>query len=1237
MAERSIYVAGGPVQAGGGIYITRPADDELRKHCLAGDFCYVLTARQMGKSSLMVHAAERLAQAGVCTIRIDLQKIGKNVSIDQWYLGIIDIIAEQLRLGMDYAAWWNEYKHLGETQRFGRFLREVVLERVAGLIVIFVDEIDFTLSLGFPTDDFFAAIRAVYNARAEDPAYRRLTFVLLGATHPTNLIKGPDKIDYHVGAITPFNIGVGIDLTDFTLSRAMPLAKGLRVPEAQAEQAMRWILHWTGGHPYLTQRVCQALANRSEVSLSERQVFATVRNLFFGAEIKDHNLRFVRDWLRREPYTVPALSLYYKILSGQPVPDDERSIVNIHLKLSGIVTVKDNHLVARNRVYRRVFDTDWIASMLKAQGASLPASIESAKPPAIAADEYADRSIHDYVPALSAVTTRPSPTAKRVHPLAELYSRLTAAMFGTQDRTATLEEQTELPQPFSKRVLAPLAMALAEYSARMESWLSSVTDTSTLKVILGYLVLIWLSTIGSATLAHLVFRSPTIVAVGSFVGFLTSCLVGIVLARRRLMRSRLIEERLGIAEEAAQLDGGEARKTPMSDALDRALARRGLVASLATLLAQADAQLTVAEFLAATGILAATFAGWAHFLTRNAVITAVACVLGFFFPRLYVEYVRHRRLKAFNDQLGDSINLLVNSLRAGYSVMQAIETIAQEMRSPASTEFGRVVQEVQFGLTLEHALSNMLRRVPGDDVYMMIAGINIQREVGGNLAEVLDSISHTIRERAGLAGEAESLIKLPFTVFFIVATAMVVIQWTVSPVYFSLAWESIPGQIALLIAYGLISIGTLVSTMSAQSLLDISLKTSPYKSVFNKYLALDLLVGGLCLAIAFSLSVPSVAFAWLIVMLMFRATGGSWLMRLVSLILTSGFWLVSLILRLLTRIGLAVLLALILAGLASLLRTVVQVVLSGPVYLVIGLLTLSIACLIVIVVKAVGALRGRHVLTIEDRLAEFGTLEQPPTLEELELSQSFSERVVLPLMRVLEQLAMRFTPRRSTEAMQHQLDLAGNPYTWGPTEFLGVRLLVTLLFGELGFSLLFMASHLPLVQRIAMVGGAVGVGYYLPILWLRSKTSKRQKGILRSLPDALDLLTICVEAGLGFDGAMAKVANKWDSDLSQEFTRAIQGLQLGKLRREVLRDMAYRAEVPDLYTFVAATVQADQLGVSIARVLRIQADQARMQRRLRIRARISSLNLQQSICLNALLGPGVTLWLLAPAIAQVTG
>lgn len=298
------------------------------------------------------------------------------------------------------------------------------------------------------------------------------------------------------------------------------------------------------------------------------------------------------------------------------------------------------------------------------------------------------------------------------------------------------------------------------------------------------------------------------------------------------------------------------------------------------------------------------------------------------------------------------------------------------------------------------------------------------------------------------------------------------------------------------------------------------------------------------------------------------------------------------------------------------------------------IIALGVFLLVGLGLAAYGWVRSREPgATLEERLADFGTLERPATLEEIELSQPFSERVLLPLITNLAEFAMRLSPQRSTEALQHKLDLAGNPYDL--TRYIGIRVLAAVLFGGLGVALTVVAKTLPFIQRILLPVVGVGLGYYLPVLSLGRNISKRQDDIIRSLPDALDLLTICVEAGLGFDAAMSRVAEKWDNELSVAFTRVLQEIQLGKLRREALRDMADRMEVRDVSTFVAAIIQAGQLGVSLARVLRIQSDQMRVRRRQRAEelARAATLKILPPVAF--LIFPALLIVLLGPAAIQM--
>ncbi|MEH2183680.1 AAA-like domain-containing protein, partial [Nostoc sp.] len=362
MANPSIYTVGGTVQAGGGIYIPRQADEELLSLCESATFAYVLTPRQMGKSSLMVRTAQTLMDEGIRSVTVDLQELGANVTAEQWYFGFLVKLEDQLMFDTDVVSWWQEHQHLGVSQRLTQFFEKVLLAEVEGQVVIFVDEIDSTLSLDF-TDDFFIAIRYLYVARATNPKFGRLSFVLMGVATPGDLIRDAKR--------TPFNIGQRVDLTDFTFEEALPLAEGLGLPSNEANQILRWVLKWTAGHPYLTQRLCGALVaeasrelveTRLMASLESRDVDRIVNSTFFGAmSEQDNNLQFVRDMLTKRSPDPEVLTIYREIRQGKrAVVDEEQSLAKSHLKLSGVVRRENNVLRARNQIYRQVFDYKWI-------------------------------------------------------------------------------------------------------------------------------------------------------------------------------------------------------------------------------------------------------------------------------------------------------------------------------------------------------------------------------------------------------------------------------------------------------------------------------------------------------------------------------------------------------------------------------------------------------------------------------------------------------------------------------------------------------------------------------------------------------------------------------------------------------------------------------------------------------------------------------------------------------------
>jgi tight adherence protein B len=228
-------------------------------------------------------------------------------------------------------------------------------------------------------------------------------------------------------------------------------------------------------------------------------------------------------------------------------------------------------------------------------------------------------------------------------------------------------------------------------------------------------------------------------------------------------RQALVDQRLGQLAQSGQTVVAQAprqpaqRTSPFGRVLDRAIANRGFAETLRVDLARADIKLTVGEYLAVHVLVAFGFFAVGWFVFQDLLLGILTAVASLFVPRMFVGAQQRKRLRTFENQLGDMLNLVVNGLRAGYSSMQALESVGRELPEPISVEFHRVVQEIQLGIPQEAALANLLRRMPSPDLDFVVTAINVQREVGGNLAEILDNISYTIRERVRIKGEISTL------------------------------------------------------------------------------------------------------------------------------------------------------------------------------------------------------------------------------------------------------------------------------------------------------------------------------------------------------------------------------------------------------------------------------------------------------------------------------------------------
>ncbi len=362
--RQGFFVSGGTLPASSPSYLERETDHALLRALLAGQFCYVLNSRQLGKSSLSVRVIGQLKVAGVRTVFLDLTRIGgQTATPEQWYMGLAFEIARELKFFREAVEYWRTHADQTLVQRLFGLIRELALP--GGPFVIFIDEIDATRSLSFDPDEFFAGIRECYNRRASEPEFGQLSFCLIGVGVPSDLVRNR--------ATTPFNIGVRVRLNDFTLEELNAYSDALGV---RGREVIARVHFWTGGHPFLTQSLCQSVAELPE-DPDPAAVDRAVEREFLDPKARESNinladvanlaLHYGEDRPHQAVSRADLLTMYGRILAGRHVVDDESNREVVLLKLSGLVKSDGRRLSIRNRIYKRVFDKQWIEEHMPAQ------------------------------------------------------------------------------------------------------------------------------------------------------------------------------------------------------------------------------------------------------------------------------------------------------------------------------------------------------------------------------------------------------------------------------------------------------------------------------------------------------------------------------------------------------------------------------------------------------------------------------------------------------------------------------------------------------------------------------------------------------------------------------------------------------------------------------------------------------------------------------------------------------
>jgi CHASE2 domain-containing sensor protein len=394
------YQIGGSLKKDAPSYIERKADSHIYDALIRGEFCYVFNSRQMGKSSLLVRTRAKLLEDGFLCTTVDMTNIGnENITPLQWYKGVVGDIWSGFGLSgeVNLKSWWKEWEDISLLQRLSKFISEVLLVKFPEQrLFIFIDEIDNILSLDFTVDDFFTLIRYCYNQRAINPEYERITFAMFGVATPSDLI--------HNKKSTPFNIGTSIDLRGFTFKDCLCLAQGLNLGTVELNQAvLQEILKWTGGQPFLTQKICHLIANEGwgegeigrggdweKYNQTNHQLPITnyqlpinnaqcpmpnsqtiVSNIIesriierWESQDEPLHLRTIRDRiLDNQVVAASLLGLYQQVISGKEVLADD-SKEKIDLLLSGLVINQSGKLKVKNPIYQRIFDLKWVAKQV---------------------------------------------------------------------------------------------------------------------------------------------------------------------------------------------------------------------------------------------------------------------------------------------------------------------------------------------------------------------------------------------------------------------------------------------------------------------------------------------------------------------------------------------------------------------------------------------------------------------------------------------------------------------------------------------------------------------------------------------------------------------------------------------------------------------------------------------------------------------------------------------------------
>ena len=350
--DNLLFQAGGTLDDNAPSYIERQGDQDLHTALRQREYCLVFAPRQTGKSSLMVRTRKIISAEGVKVGIVDLQPLGMELDPDRWFNAVIHQIQRSMKIDIDFNQWIEDQGHLTPTERFRTFIDEILRKDKHGDAVIFIDEVDSVLNLPF-SDDFFATLRSLYNARATEAHLKGLVIVLLGVITSSELVKSKIR--------TPYNIGVSISLEDFQRNRETE-ERLQQFLGKDSEALIKRIFYWTNGQPFLLQKLAQATARVPPTQRTPQWLDQEVERLFFRDKLeKDPHLRYIQNYLLDDLTSIrKTLRIYRQLLRSESCKYNAQSHVHNRLKLSGLARIESGKFVLRNKIYEKLFNSDWV-------------------------------------------------------------------------------------------------------------------------------------------------------------------------------------------------------------------------------------------------------------------------------------------------------------------------------------------------------------------------------------------------------------------------------------------------------------------------------------------------------------------------------------------------------------------------------------------------------------------------------------------------------------------------------------------------------------------------------------------------------------------------------------------------------------------------------------------------------------------------------------------------------------